>query len=329
MASDRPFPPSARRRALARSAGLSAASPIVVGAAAWIGAVAAVLVVGRAIAVRLGVWIAEACSAGAGTDAVTGPRGPSMSAIVTDVLAFVLPVLIAAALAAVVAHVAQTRGVWMPRRKLRGAPALEESRAAHGGLAIAGAITIGAVTLAWLWAFAPRLALLIDHPDAAALMLAGFLGSLAAVWIVLGAIDALLRHAELQSSLRMTAADKREDERLAGADPRWRARRAEVARGAASVRDAVAGASVVLLADGAAVAVAWDPVRRPVPVRTVTGKDARATQILALARRHGIAVHRDPELALALVDGDGPVPEARWARLAEIIAATARRTSSI
>lgn len=326
MASDRPFPPSARRRALARSAGLTAASPIVVGAAAWIGAIVAVLVLGRALAERLGAWIAEACSA---PGAAEVPQRPSMTAIVGDVLAFVLPLLVAAALAALVAHVAQTRGLWTPRRTLRGAPALEESQAAHGGLAILGAVAIGVVALAWLWAFAPRLALLIEHPAAGALMLAGFLGSLAAVWVVLGAIDALLRHAELQRSLRMTAAEKREDERLAGADPRWRERRAEIARGTASVRDAVAGASVVLLADGAAVAVAWDPVRRPVPVRTVTGTDARATQILALARRHGIAVHRDPELALALVEGDGPVPEARWARLAEIIAATARGAGSI
>ncbi len=327
MADHRPFPPSARRRALARAAGLSPASPVVVGAIAWIGALVGILVFGRAVAVRLGAWVAAACSGADGPDA-TGPGVHAWSTIVTDVLAFVLPVLVAAALAALVAHVAQTRGFWMPRRNLRGAPALDTSRTQHAGLGIIGAIAMGGVTLAWLWAVAPRLALLVQHPAAGALMLAGFLGTLAAVWIGLGVLDALLRHADLAHSLRMTAAEKREDERLAGADPRWRARRAEAARGP-SVRDAVAGASVVLLADGTAVAVAWDPVRRPVPVRTAIGRDARATQILGLARRHGIAVHRDPELALALADGDGPVPEARWARLAEIIAATRRRTSGL
>ena len=72
-------------------------------------------------------------------------------------------------------------------------------------------------------------------------------------------------------------------------------------------------------------------MRRPVPVRTAAGRGARATQLLALARRHGIPVHRDPALATALLaaDRDGAVPEALWARLAEIIAATARRTGSI
>ena len=357
MADHRPFPPSARRRALARAAGLSPASPVVVGAIAWIGALVGILVFGRAVAAQLGSWVAGACSAadgrdgsgsgaigvgdavGAGSDAVrsgvvvhagtaVGSGVHAWRSAVTDVLAFVLPVLVAAALAALVAHVAQTRGFWMPRRNLRGAPELDTSRTQHAGLGIIGAIAMGAVTLAWLWAVAPRLALLVQHPAAGALMLAGFLGTLAAVWIGLGVLDALLRHAELARSLRMTAAEKREDERLAGADPRWRARRAEAARGP-SVRDAVAGASVVLLADGVAVAVAWDSVRRPVPVRTAIGRDARATQILGLARRHRIAVHRDPELAVALADGDGPVPEARWARLAEIIAATGRRTGSI
>ena len=326
MADHRPFPPSARRRALARSAGLSSASPVVVGAVAWIGALVAIFAFGRAIATRLGAALADACHSAGGHEALAGASGWSTAA--TDLLAFVLPVLVAAAVAALLAHLAQTRGFWTPRRNPRGAPALETSRTQHAGLGMIGAICIGAVTLAWLWAVAPRLALLVQRPAAGALMIVGFLGTLVAVWIGLGVLDALLRHAELASSLRMTAAEKREDERLSGADPRWRARRAAAARGP-SVREAVAGASVVLLADGVAVAVAWDPVRRPVPVRTAIGRDARATQILGLARRHGIAVHRDPELARALADGDGPVPEARWARLAEIIAATGRRTGSI
>ncbi len=318
MADHRPFAASARRRALARASGLTAASPIVVGALAWIGAVVAMLVFGRAIAAGLATWVARACSA-------SHPEPvPSMSAITGDVLAFILPIAIAAAVGAVVAHLAQTRGLWLPRRQLRGAPALDTSRTQHASLGLLGALAIGGLTLAWLWAVAPRLGRLVETPTAGVRMLIAFVATLGTAWIVLGTLDGLLRRAEFERSLRMTAAEKREDERMAGADPRWRAERARFTRGP-SVRDAVAGASVVLLGDGVAVAVAWDPVRRPVPVRTASGRDARATQILGLARRHGIAVHRDPELALALVDGEGPVPEATWARLAEIIAATARR----
>lgn len=343
MAEHRPFPPSARRRALAHAAGLTAASPIVVGAAAWIGALVAVLVFGRAVAARLGALVTAACSRAATPSPVSPgssdspmassvPAAPSFGpGMVSEMLAFIAPVLVAAALAALVAHTAQTRSLWLPRRKLRGAPALERSRVQHAGHGVLGAITIGGITFAWLWAIAPRLGMLVHEPQAGALLLVGFVATLGAAWVALGALEALLLHGDLARSLRMTAAEKREDERLAGADPRWRRRRAEVGREPRQrdVRDAVAGASVVLLADGLAVAIAWDPVRRPVPVRTASGRDARATQLLALARRHGIAVLRDPDLARALAGGIGPVPEAHWARLAEIIAATSRRGRSI
>ncbi len=213
-----------------------------------------------------------------------------------------------------------------PSRRTAGATS---SRTQRAGLDLAAAFAIGAVTVAWLWACAPRLARLVDEPAQAAWMVLAFAASLAAVWIVFGALDALLRHADLARSLRMSAEDKREDDRLAGADPRWAQRRRDAQRAPTSARDAVAGASLLLLGDDTAVAIAWDPVRRPVPVRTATGTGARATQLLALARRSRIPVHRDTELAAALVESDGPVPEARWSRLAEIVAATTRRTGSI
>jgi flagellar biosynthesis protein FlhB len=79
-----------------------------------------------------------------------------------------------------------------------------------------------------------------------------------------------------------------------------------------------------LLGDGVAVAIAWDPLRRPQPTRTVAGHDARATQLLALARRRQLPVHRDTTLARSLATAVGPVPERHWPRLAEVIAAVKR-----
>ncbi len=136
----------------------------------------------------------------------------------------------------------------------------------------------------------------------------------------------------------MTSAEKREDERLAGADPRWQRRRAEVLRDArrgrpatptasAQLRDAIAGATVLVLGDDVAVAIAWDPVHRPVPVRTASGHGPRATQLLALARRHALAVHRDAALASALGAADGAVAEEQWPRLAEVVAALGPRST--
>jgi flagellar biosynthesis protein FlhB len=257
------------------------------------------------------------------------------------VLELALPILAAIAIAAVVAHLAQTRAVWIPRRTVRGAPAPEPARVRRATLDLTSAGVIAAVALGWLWIVAPKIASSIAVPLAAPALIASFVATVAIAWVGLGVIDALVRHADLAAALRMTHADKREDDRLAGADPRWRARREELARADrsrttrtktsadADTRTAVAGSSLLLLGDDIAIAIAWDPIHRPVPTRTAIGRGPRMTQLLGLARHHAIAVHRDPALAAMLATAEGPAPEAVWPRLAEIIAATRSRGRSI
>jgi type III secretion system FlhB-like substrate exporter len=351
MAEHRPFPPSVRRRALARRAGLHAASPLVVGAAACGAALIAALGLAGAVAARLGAWIEAACR-GAGAPA-PGPAGggapgallsagdpaaplaaagaPGALLSIADapraVASLALPVLAAAAVAAALAHIAQTRALWLPRRRVAGAPVLEggpAERTRRGGFELAAAAIVGGAAIGWLWWAAPRLAVLPSAPLAGVALVASAVATLAIAWALLGAGDALLRHVRLALALRMTSHEQREDDRLAGPDPRWRAHRARAMR--LSPSEAVAGATVLVLGDDAAVAISWDAARRPIPTRTATGRGARATQLLGLARRHRIPVHRDATLAAALVGGDagGPVPEPHWARLAEIIAAVRR-----
>jgi len=336
MAEHRYFPPSPRRRSLARRAGLHAASPYVVGAAAGAAVLVTLSALGDALVHRLGAAIAAACR---------GHAALTPAALPETVVATALPVLGAAASAALIGHLAQTRAVWLPRRRIADAPALEagpSARARRAAGELAAAVVIGGVAFAWLWWTAPRIAALVavdpvapaapaaPSPAASRLLVgtAALLTRLAALlvvaWAALGLLDALVRHAALARALAMTKAEKQTDDRLAGADPRWRARRAAILRGP-SASEAVAGASLVLLGDDAAVAVAWDPVRRPIPVRTATGRGPRQAQLLGLARRYRIAIHRDPALAAALVDGEGPVPEPYWPRLAEIVAATRGR----
>ena len=388
MAEPRPFPPSARRLALARAAGLHAASPVLVGALACAAAVIAVVGLGRAAQARLGAWVVAACESparfasaapGGGGAAPTGALGgpatgalgdPASSAVLgapassgaldlaaqpRALLELALPLLAAIALAAIVAHLAQTRAVWLPRRRLRGAPAPDPRRVRRALLDLAAALVIGAVAVGWLWSMAPRLAATIGTPLAGGALIASLVAVLAIAWIGLGTGDALVRHAELGTALQMSHADKREDDRLAGADPRWRARRAEVAREVRTKRrapatraagsrpdagallvfgdddaaSALAGSSVLLLGDGIAVAIAWDPAHRPIPTTTAIGRGPHATQLLGLARRHAIAVHRAPELAAALARTVGTIAEPSWPRLAEIIAATRDRRRSI
>ena len=380
MPERRPFPPSPRRRALAREAGVTGASPLLVGAAAIGAAAAASAMLARAAATTLGTWIAAACdgavshgsppsspaaNASAATGALLAPAG-----VTHAVFELVLPLLGIAAIAAIAVHLAQTRGVWMPRRRIEGAPALPAGagpRTSAAAFELVAAAVVGVTAFGWLWMTAPRLAHLIDAPASTAgsagtagiagvaatsaqagLAVAAFLATIAIAWVALGALDALLCHAAMGRALAMTAEEKREDDRLAGADPRWRARRAELARAdaraarntharedgcadtsGAAAREAIAASTVLLLGDDLAVAIAWDPVRRPTPTRIVARTGAVATQLLAHARRQALPVHRDAALATALTAdpsrGEHPVAEMHWPRLAEIVAAVRGR----
>jgi flagellar biosynthesis protein FlhB len=323
MTEHRPFPPSPRRLALARQAGLVAASPIVVGGVACAVAIAVALAVGRAAASTLGEWIAAACDGRASL----APAGVAIA-----VIELIAPIAGTSAVVALAVHVAQVGTPWSPRRRIDGAPAVERS-GARAVVDVIAPIAIAGVAVGWLWTQASRLAALVGLREldpgpgsgtsmlaAAGTMIASLIVALAVTWIALGTIDALLRRAELARGLAMTATEKREDDRLGAADPRWRAQRTTLAR-APAVSDAVAGSAVVLLGDDVAVAVAWDAIRRPVPTRVARGTRAHATQLVGLARRHRVAVHRDVALAAALATADGPVPELHWARLAEIVAA--------
>ena len=314
--SERPFPPSPRRIALARRTGLTAASPVIVGALAC-AAVAAIIAVGRGLVAPLGEAVAAACD---------GHSALATGDLVLAVLAVAAPVLGAIAIVAGAAQLAQTRAAWLPRRRLDGAPTIDggpSARVRRAALDLTGVGVIGAVVLAWLWWMAPHLAALVAvEPGTAIAAVAALLGSavaaLAIAWLALGIVDAIVRRIELAHALAMTAAERREDARLAAADPRWAHRRAALAR------PSLEGAVVLILGDDAAAAIAWEPSRRPVPTRVAVGRRAHATQLLGLARRHGVAVHRDPALAAALGDADGPVPVEHWRRLADVLAAIRR-----
>ena len=121
----------------------------------------------------------------------------------------------------------------------------------------------------------------------------------------------------------MSSAEKREDDRLGASDPRWRRLARTLAR-EPDPRAQLAEATLLVLGDDAAVAIAFDPIRAPMPTRVAVGKGVRVTQLVALARRYRLPIHRDPALAAALVERRGAVPEVHWARLAELVAATRR-----
>jgi type III secretion protein U len=322
MSENRPFPPSPRRLGLARQAGLSAASPILVGALACGAAIAAVVMIAARAANALGTTIVDATNGAASHDIEV----PSSTAVTRDVMGIALPVLVAVAVVAIIAHLAQTRTLWFPRRRIDNAPALPRAAGTRTALELAAATAIGGTTFGWLWFVAPRLAALVGDRSlltSVGATIAAFVVTLAIAWGVIGVADALVRHLQLTSALRMTAREKRDDERLAAADPRWARQRRALAREPIAA-PAIARSTVLIVGDDVAVAIAWDPTRQPVPWRTAVGRRARATQLLALARRQRLPVHRDAELAAAIVDAEGAVAEAQWPRLADIVAAVRR-----
>ena len=208
-----------------------------------------------------------------------------------------------------------TRSLWLPRRSIAGAPAIDPARTRRAAFELAAAAIVGAVAFGWLWLVAPRIAALTSVPLAGGLMIASAAATLSIAWITIGVFDALVRYRELAQALHMTPREKREDERLGGIDPRWRKPRSEPST--------IAGATLLVLGDDIAVAVAWDPIRRPIPTRTAIGRAMRATLLLALARRHAIPVHRDVDLARRLLD-TGPIPDVHWPRRTELIEAVRR-----
>ncbi|MEO8554695.1 MAG: EscU/YscU/HrcU family type III secretion system export apparatus switch protein, partial [Kofleriaceae bacterium] len=175
--SDKPFPPSARRAALARQAGLHAASPIVVAGAA----AAAIALAVSAVRFALGDAIVAACRSAAWHGATAGdPSTLGVDAVAGTVLAIAAPLLVAAALAAVLAHLAQTRRLWNPRRQIDRAPALEGGpavRARGAAFDLLMVAVVGAVGLGWVWLIAPRLATLVELEPRAMLGAAGALGA--------------------------------------------------------------------------------------------------------------------------------------------------------
>lgn len=318
---------------------------MLVGGIACAAAAIALAGLGAAAARELGGWIAAACETAptlvtrGGGDGVAGSRHVADGSLspgsaggllrITDVVTAIgriaLPLLVALALAAIVAHLAQTRAGWLPRRRIPGAPALDAGpgvRVQRTAFELAAAGIVGALVVGWLWLVAPRLAALPGLPLASASLVASALATLAIAWVSIGVVDALLRHRALDAALMMTSREQRDDARASGLDPRWKARLRQVP--AADPAVAVPGSTLVILGDEVAVAVAWDPLRRPIPVRTAVGRRARASQLVALARRHRLPVHRDPMLAAELAGDVGPIPEPHWPRVAELVAAGRR-----
>ena len=321
-ADDRVLPPSARRVALARRAGLVPRSAVLVAGAAWTGAAIGLWLAASRARALLSSSLVAATAATDGT--LSAP--PTAAGLAVAVLGVAAPLVAGAALAAIAAHLAQTRQLAIPRRVVAGAPRPArgiDRRAADAGLAGLRAVAVAAVAVAWTWTHLGDLGRLASQPTGAALasataLLVSAVAHLAAALLAVGALDLLVAVLRHRADLRMTRTEAADDARSAGIDPRWR--RARLDRGAGP--DAVRTARLVVAGDGAA-AIRWHATLWPVPTLLATGRGLDATRLLELARRHHVPIHHAPVLAksLATLSAGAAIPDALRPALADLIAA--------
>ncbi|MBK7534046.1 MAG: EscU/YscU/HrcU family type III secretion system export apparatus switch protein [Myxococcales bacterium] len=348
--SERSQPASPRRRDLARKAGVVAHSPTLTTAAAWLGALAALIATGPAQLAQLQDLLRQALRSTAQAEGATEvaaevAAAPRVSAALLAVASLVLPVVAAAAVAALGAHLAQARAFWIPRRAVPGAPAWPRgagARSAGGLWALVRAAALLVAGVGWLFVSAPQVAALAPGagPRAAALgacaaLLSSSLLVLAATWVALGALELVGRALALAAASRMTAAETRREQReQGGAVAAWRARAGRAGSAApaplGSTSLGLEEATLVVLGDSEAAAVVWEPRRAPEPQIALTRRGVGVSHVLALARQGGVPVIRAPQLARQLVEAGGAaVPPLARAPLAELVVAVhGRRAAS-
>jgi flagellar biosynthetic protein FlhB len=319
------FPPSAKRLREARAEGNVAYSPLLATAAALAAGTLALALTARAAAGRVTALARRAWGGGAPVHAAD---------IVPTLTALLWPVLLAIVAAALLAGLAQTRGLFAWR-------ALGRPRRDGDDEEVLPLLAWAAVLLLAVLLVGPLRALLVagarattlDGAVAAALRGLGALAPRALVVLALAGLgDFAWRRARLMDALAMTRAERERERREEEGDPRLRAeqRRRQRAVGRDPLVDDVARAQVVLLAEGLAVALhEVDGAARIAASVAGAGPGSgderlRAQRLSAIARRLAIPLRLDDALveALAPLPSGTPVPEVWQARALTLIRAS-------
>jgi flagellar biosynthetic protein FlhB len=335
MSEDRTQSPSKLRRDQAREHGQVAHSAELTGAAALLAAT-----------ILLGAWGGDLAAALITLVRAPLVSEPIVSANATDVIerlrnaawAIAWPLAatgLGAALAAVVAHQAQVRGLWAPgliapnvaRLWAAGHGQDFATRAGRGlwSLVKAGAVlAVGAWAIRTGWLDFQRLSAL-ETPriaTAAGHVLSRLALMLAATTVVLGLIDFGLQYRRFEAMLRTTPEEHREDQRSIEGDPALRARRRRIAREwRGDSAEVLTGASLVLTgANGLTLVLGGGPPPRRIIVRSVI-QGASGIRLRRAAETANIPVITAPSVAQRLMRRPSPgvsVPADSFAELARL-----------
>jgi flagellar biosynthesis protein FlhB len=327
--------PTPRRLDEARRRGEVAVSRDLVSAAATAAAIGALLAAGSTTVARLtAYWMSSLAAAGAGGGCERA-LGNGLSALARALAA----PLGAASIAALAAGLAQTRGLLtlaaVAPRLERLSPAAGLGRLwSGGGLFQAGkglfkAAVVG--LLAW-WVVRPQLAGLASLAGAPPRAVLAALGSLSArlavavglAALALGVADFLFVRRGHRRRLRMTREEVRRERKESEGDPSHRAERRRLQRELLEQRmiaDVRKADLVVVNPDHIAVALRYDARTDAAPVVVASGERLMAEQIKQVARRSGVPIFREVDLARSLrrvADGQ-EIPAPLYEAVAELL----------
>ncbi|MBS7788631.1 flagellar type III secretion system protein FlhB [Roseococcus sp. SDR] len=254
-------------------------------------------------------------------------------------LALAWPVAAAAVAGAVIATLAQTRGVISASAM---APSLAKISPIAGVTRILGPdgllefartlikLVIVAAAIWYVTADLPGLAALLEAPPAAMFGAAGggvlrLLGATLAAFALLVILDLILVRFRHLTRLRMSRQELKEEMKESEGDPliKGRLRQLREAAGRRRMMAAVPRATVVITnPTHYAVALAYEPGQAAAPRVVAKGVDAMAARIREVARQAGVPVMADPPLARALyrVELEEEIPAEHWDAAARIIA---------
>lgn len=274
------------------------------------------------------------------------------SAAVRDVLQpalwTLLPILAAAAIGAIAASVAQTRGAVVPKLLM---PQLSRLSPIAGFKRLFGAegwieflrslVKIGVIggALWWVAGDVAQLARGLQQPSGQILIAAGD-GARRLVLVALGAffilmiLDVVLVRFRWLEQLRMSRQELRDEMKETEGDPMIRARQRMIreTQGRQRMLAAVPDATVVITnPTHYAVALLYDTGKSAAPRVVAKGVDAVAARIRDAATAAGVPLHPDPPLARALyrLNLDTDIPPEHWEAVAQIIAFVLRQRGAL
>lgn len=329
--------PSARRLEEAREKGDVARSTELTSGAALVTAVGVVVATGGGAVARLAGMVRGA------TASAVSATPPEVGAALRDAAetfaALVLPVVGAAAGAALAVGMLQTKGMVAMRlvapdlarvNPLAGLArmASKDALVALGRAALKAAIV---AAVAW-WTVRPIVgdALRLGTVGASRALdvTVGVAGTLllrvAAATFAVGVLDLLWQRRVFRARHRMTKDEVKRELRESEGDPRHKAERRRAHRElleARAIRAVAEATFVVVNPDHLAVAVRWDEATMTAPEVVVKGRELVAEEIKAIARAHGVPVYRDVGLARALtaLDEGAAIPEELYEAVAEVL----------